>query len=207
MKRKARQEFQAHGVRALLSRHPAVRRLKRERFPTQHGNRFWSSSWVLMDYLGRSGLPPACRVIDVGCGWGLAGIFCASRYGARVTAVDADPDVFPFLRLHAGVNRVDIATLRSDFTRITTRTLREVDYLIGADICFWDSLVRPIHNLILRALRAGVKGVLIADPGRSPFEAVGESVLSRREGEVLTWTTSRPRTMHGRILRLGDGFR
>ena len=207
MKRKAKREFQAHGVRALLSRHPAIRRLKRERFPTRHGNRFWSSSWVLMDYLGRSGLPRGCRVMDVGCGWGLAGIYCARRYGARVTAVDADPDVFSFLRLHADVNRVSIATLRSDFARITTAALREIDYLIGADICFWDSLVRPIHNLILRSFRAGVKGVLIADPGRSPFEAVGDSVLSRREGEVLSWTTSRPRTMHGRILRVGDGFR
>ena len=207
MKRKARREFQAHGVRALLSRHPAIRRLKRERFPSRHGNRFWSSSWVLMDYLDRSGLPRGCRVMDVGCGWGLAGIYCARRYGARVTAVDADPDVFSFLRLHADVNRVSIETIRSDFARITTAALREIDYLIGADICFWDSLVRPIHNLILRSFRAGVKGVLIADPGRSPFEAVGESVLSRREGEVLSWTTSRPRTMHGRILRVGDGFR
>jgi predicted nicotinamide N-methyase len=179
--------------------------LKRERFPTRHGNRFWSSSWVLMDYLDRLGLPEDCRVMDVGCGWGLAGIYCARRYGSRVTAVDADPDVFPFLRLHAEANRVSIATLRSDFARITAATLGEIDYLIGADICFWDSLVRPVQNLILRALRAGVRGVLIADPGRSPFEAVGTSVLSRREGEMLSWTTRRPRTIHGRILRVGDG--
>ncbi len=202
MKGRHRKEYSAHGVRALLSRHPAVRRLKKDRFPTQHGNRFWSSSWVLMDYLGRRGLPRGARVMDVGCGWGLAGIYCAKRYGARVTGVDADADVFPFLRLHAEANRVDIGVLRRDFDRITSRTLRDYDYLIGADICFWDSLVRPIRNLIIRAFRAGIRGVFIADPGRSPFEAVGESVLGRHSGEILSWTTKRPRTIHGRILRV-----
>lgn len=142
--------------------------------------------------------------MDVGCGWGLAGIYCAKAFDARVVAVDADPDVFPFLDLHSEVNRVEVAALRRDFTRITTRALEEVDWLIGADICFWDSLVRPLGNLIRRAFRAGVQGVIIADPGRSPFEALGEAALLRFDGEVLSWKTHVPRPLHGRILRLGD---
>lgn len=159
-----------------------------------------------MDYLAGSGMPRGSRVIDVGCGWGLSGIFCAKTFGARVTGVDADPDVFEFHRLHSEANRVNVDTLKRDFNRITTRTLQEFDWLIGADICFWDSLIRPVRNLIRRAFRAGVKGVVIADPGRSPFEAVGEDVLSRHGGEIVTWKTNQPRTMHGRILRLGDGL-
>ncbi|MFO7783020.1 MAG: class I SAM-dependent methyltransferase [Desulfatiglandales bacterium] len=205
MTRRGSQEVRGHGVRALLSRHADVRRLKKRRFPSRHGNRLWSSSWVLMDYLKASGIPKRSRVIDVGCGWGLAGIFCAKHYGAYVIGVDADADVFPFLSLHARVNRVKIEPRKSGFTRITAKTLYGFDYLIGADICFWDALVRPIRNLILRALRAGVKGVFIADPGRTPFEAMAESILAGREGYVLDWKTDEPRPLRGRILSVENG--
>ena len=198
-----RKEFRAHGIRVLLSRHPDVRRLKRERFPTMHGNRVWSSSWLLMDYLNRKGLAPGSRVMEAGCGWGLASVYCAKKHQARVTGVDADEDVFPFLGLHAKVNGVEVDVLRRDFNRITTDFLGGFDLLIAADVCFWDELVRPIRNLVLRALRAGVKEVLIADPGRSPFESVCEHLLKGREGEILDWSTKRPRRIRGRILRMG----
>jgi len=198
-----RRELRAHGIRVLLSHHPAIRRLKRESVPSMHGNRVWSSSWLLMDFLTRTGLPRGVRVLEAGCGWGLAGVYCARRHQARVTGVDRDGDVFPFLRVHAEINRVEIAELRRDFTRITTDVLRGFDLLIAADVCFWDELVGPIRNLILRALRAGVRSVLIADPGRSPFDALGEIMVRTKGGEVLEWTTRHPRRIRGRILRVG----
>jgi len=200
-----RQELKAHGIRVLLSHHPDVRRLKRESIPTMHGNKVWSSSWLLMDYLTHTGLPRGARVLEAGCGWGLAGIYCAKRHEALVTGVDADRDVFPFLRLHAEINRVEIHELCRNFTRITVDVLRGFDVLIAADVCFWDELVRPIRNLVLRALRAGVKMVLIADPGRPPFEAVGKTVLNQRKGEVMEWATRYPRRIRGCILRVGSG--
>jgi RNA polymerase sigma-70 factor (ECF subfamily) len=43
-----------------------------------------------MDYLEHQGLPRETRVMEVGCGWGLAGIYCAREHGARVTGLDAD---------------------------------------------------------------------------------------------------------------------
>ena len=198
-----RRELRAHGIRVLLSHHPAIRRLKRESVPSMHGNRVWSSSWLLMDFLTRTGLPRGVRVLEAGCGWGLAGVYCARRHQARVTGVDRDGDVLPFLRVHAEINRVEIAELRRDFTRITTDVLRGFDLLIAADVCFWDELVGPIRNLILRALRAGVRSVLIADPGRSPFDALGEIMVRTKGGEVLEWTTRHPRRIRGRILRVG----
>jgi len=200
-----RKEFMAHGIRVLLSQHPDVRRLKRESIPIMHGNKIWSSSWLLMDYLTREGLPGGSRVLEAGCGWGLAGIYCAKRHQARVTGVDADGDVFPYLRLHAEINGVEIHELRRDFTRITTAFLRGFDALIAADVCFWDELVPPIRNLVLRALRAGVKMVLIADPGRPPFEAVAETILKKRDGEAMEWSTNHPRRIRGRILKIENG--
>ncbi|MEZ5503739.1 MAG: hypothetical protein R3E50_14165 [Halioglobus sp.] len=41
--------------------------------------------------------------------------------------------------------------------------------LIAADICFWDELVDPVFNMVNRAVRAGVKHIIIADPERSTF--------------------------------------
>jgi len=193
---------QAYGVRLLLSQHPEIRKLKRFNAPSVHGNRLWKSTWLLMDYLHRRGLPEDVRVMEVGCGWGLLGIYCAKKYGARVISVDVDPEVLPYLQLHAKVNEVEISTMKKDFDGLRTKHLQEVDVLIGADVCFWDTLLKPLKNLILRALRAGVKQVLISDPGRPPFEDVGEYFVSKRGGEILDWTAQRPRRSEGRILKI-----
>jgi len=202
--RRRKKYRQAYGVRLLLSQHPEIRKLKRLNAPSVHGNRLWKSTWLLMDYLHRRGLPEDVRVMEVGCGWGLLGIYCAKEYGARVISVDVDPEVLPYLKLHAKVNEVDITTMRKDFDGLRTKHLQEVDVLMGADVCFWDNLVKSLKNLILRALRAKVKQVLISDPGRPPFEEVAEYFISKRGGEILDWTAQRPRRSEGRILKIGS---
>lgn len=204
---RANTEIRAYGVRLLLSRHPEIRRLKRMSMPSVHGNRLWSSTWLLMDYLKGKELPGKARVMEVGCGWGLAGIYCAKRYSAKVTGVDVDPEVFPYLRLHAEINKVQISSLNRSFDRLGIKYLQEVDVLIGADICFWDKMVDPLKRLILRALRAGVELVLIADPGRSPFEQVCEYFVKRRRAEALDWTARQPKYIQGRLLKItANGF-
>ena len=195
---------QAYGVRLLLSQHPEIRSLKQFYAPSVHGNRLWKSTWLLIDYLQRRGLPEGARVMEIGCGWGLLGIYCAKKYGAEVTAVDLDPEVFPYLDLHAKVNGVQIFTLKKDFDGLRIKHLKEVDLLIGADVCFWDDMVKPLKKLILRALRAKVQQVLISDPGRPPFEEVAEYFASRRGGEILDWMAQRPRRTEGRILKINS---
>ena len=204
MTRRRKKYRQAYGVRLLLSHHPEIRKLKQFNSPSVHGNRLWKSTWLLMDYLHRRGLPEGLRVMEVGCGWGLLGIYCAKKYGARVISVDVDPEVLPYLQLHAKVNEVEISTMKKDFEGLRTKHLQDVDILLGADVCFWDTLVKPLKNLILRAIRAGVKQVLISDPGRPPFEDVGEYFVIKRGGEILDWTAQRPRRSEGRILKIGS---
>jgi predicted nicotinamide N-methyase len=157
---------------------------------------------LLIDYLNRKGLPDGARVIEVGCGWGLAAIYCAKQHGAEVTAIDGDAKILPYLRLHAEINEVEITALKKDFTRLRVQDFEQVDVLIGADICFWDTLVDPLRKLILRALRAGVQQVLITDPGRSPFEQLGNYFINKRNGRVFYWTAQRPRRSQGRILKI-----
>jgi predicted nicotinamide N-methyase len=142
--------------------------------------------------------------MEVGCGWGLAGIYCAKKQGATVTGVDIDPEVFPFLRLHADINKVEISFMNKGFDKLTGRVLKDVDVLIGADICFWDNMVDPLKRLVLRAIRAGVGLVVIADPGRPPFQRLCEYFIEKRGAEVMDWATGRPRRIRGLLLKIGE---
>jgi predicted nicotinamide N-methyase len=200
-------DIRAHGVRVLLSRHSEIRKLKRLNTPSFHGNKLWSSSWLLMDYFKRRGLRKGARVMEVGCGWGLAGIYCAKKHGARVTGVDKDSEVFPYLRLHADINKVKITTMKKAFAGVRDEDLKAFDVVIGADICFWDAMVDPLKRFIRRALGAGVRVVLIADPGRPTFEEIGQYFVKKGRGEIFDWTTQRPRRIRGRILKIGSNGR
>jgi len=195
-------EIRAHGVRVLQACHSLVRGIKRQNKPSVHGNKLWASSWVLIDYIKRQGLKKDARVMEVGCGWGLAGIYCAKKHGALVTSVDVDPEVFPYLQLHADINRVKVTPMKRSFNGLTGAHLKDVDILIGADICFWDSMVGPLKGLVRRALRERVGLVLIADPGRTTFEDVGDYFIKKWGGRKFDWTAQRPRRIQGRILEV-----
>jgi len=179
-------------MKILKPSHPQLRQLKKQHKPSSQGYKMWNSTWLLLDYLARKGLPPGSRLLDAGCGWGLASICGARRHGAQVTAVDIDPEVFPFLNLHADLNQVKIRTLEAGFEQISTPLLQRQDVLTGADICFKDQLVAPLYHLIEGALEAGVQQVVIADPGRRPFKKLSAE-CSQKLGAVLhDWQTPEP---------------
>ncbi len=199
-----KREIRAYGIRVLLSRHPEIRNLKRHSSPTSHGNKFWTSSWLLMDYFKRHGMPRGTRIMEIGCGWCLAGIYCAKKHGAVVTGVDIDQDVFPFSRLHAKINKVDITFLKKGFDTLRQGDLKGIDIIMGADICFWDEMVIPLRRLIRRAIRARVGLVLIADPVRSPFEELCRCFTGKKEVRILDWSVKRPRDVSGQILEISS---
>ena len=138
--------------------------------------------------------------MEIGCGWGLLGIFCAKHFDARVTATDADRNVFPFLDLHAEINGVQIATERARFERLTLERLKSVDVLLGADVCFWDELTPVLFNLVKRALKAGVKQIIIGDPSRSPFTELAERCGTFDNVSVIARSMTRPVHASGELL-------
>jgi predicted nicotinamide N-methyase len=204
MTSRAQTEIRAYGIRVLQSHHPEVRKLKHLHTPSVHGNKHWVSSWLLMDYLRCHPLPKGARVMEIGCGWGLAGIYCAKKFDAIVTGVDIDPEVFPYLRLHADINKVHVSTLRQKFNKLKETDLQDIDVVIGADICFWDKMVHPLKRFINRALSAGVKLIIIADPGRSPFEKLSKYFVKKGKGETLDWHVHRPRNIQGQLLKINN---
>ena len=200
-KKKTLTERRFRGVVMPRASHPEIRRIKRQgNHPSIHGNKLWKSSCLLIDYLHNN--PPAhCRsVIDVGCGWGISGIWCARKLGAEVTSMDADPDVFPYLEATAAINKVETDPLVSRFEKLKTRQLADFDMLIAADICFWDELVDPVYNMINRAVKAGVKHILIADPERPTFFEMAERCVEKHCADIVEWETRSPIKASGAIM-------
>ena len=170
--------------------HPAIRRVRRQgNLPTIHGNKLWKSSCLLIDYLQKHPGDVCDSVIDVGCGWGIAGIWCARELGAEVTSVDADANVFPYLDVVAELNGASTTHCVKRFEQLSTAQLARFDVLIAADICFWDDLVDPVFNMVNRAVKAGVKRILIADPERPTFHEMAQRCVDAHCADVLEWQT------------------
>jgi predicted nicotinamide N-methyase len=191
--------YDAYGILMLENKHKAVRRLKKEHEPSVHGHKTWNASFLLMDYLLYHPMPKRSRVLELGCGWGPAGVFCARQFKARVTGVDIDKDVFPYMALLAETNGVELTPKVSGFENLTKRELAEFDVIIGSDICFWDSLVDTLEKLVNRALKAGVKRVVLTDPGRPTFDELCRRVGKRHEVRRYDWYATDPEYFEGEV--------
>jgi len=196
-------EIFEYGLRVFRPRHHKIREIKRLHAASCHGFRLWPSSWLLMDFLNAQGLRKGSRIMELGCGWGLAGIFCAKTCDADVTSVDIDSEVFPYLEIHTQINHVSVSTMNLGFDDLMGDHLKEIDVVIGADICFLDSLVVSLKSLIYRALGEGVQFVAIADPGRTTFEKLGGHFTREMNGEVRGRSIRKPYPIDGRVLRIG----
>ena len=206
-KRRNRTNIKAFGIQLLLSSHPEIRKLKRKYQPSVHGYKSWNSSWLLIDFIKRNHLNPKSNVLEIGCGWGLSGIYCAKKYAVTVTATDIDPDIYPFLNLHASINQVDITYLNIGFEKIRSNILKNADLVIGSDICFWENLIDPLRRLIQRAKRASVDKILIADPGRPTFDELSERFISKRGADLLEHEIKKPYPVSGKILKIENNLK
>lgn len=195
------------GLQILNSSHRDIKRLKQEGHVAElHGNKFWNSSFLLMNHLKRHPLKKHSRVLEIGCGWGLLGIYCARNFSARVTGVDADKNVFPFLKLHSEINGVRIKTEQGSFQHLTKTWLSKFDVILGSDICFWDDMSNTLYNLIRRSLQAGVKQIIISDPCRPPFtDLAGRCQDKLPNAYTVSRRMSRPVRASGELLIIENG--
>lgn len=198
--------YKAYGIYLMETKHRLIRRLRKAYQPSVHGHKTWNSSFLLMDYLIHEPLPRKCRVLEIGCGWGPGSIFCAQRFKAQVTALDIDKEVFPFLDVLAALNDVEVTHLTSRFERLRTDQLAQFDVIIGSDICFWESLTKPLNRLVNRALDAGVKRVIVTDPGRPTFYEFCDLARKRHQVGLQEWYATEPEYFAGEVvdIRAGD---
>ena len=190
------------GLELFTRKHPKLRKLlsKRADQPEIHGDKVWFSSYFIMDYLDKHPPSDKARVMEVGCGWGPLGIYCAKNFNSKVTAVDADKYVFPFLDLHAEQNGVKITHKVSRYENLKPALLAKQELVAGGDICFWDELVDPLHTLIKNSLDAGVKRIVIGDPGRPPFMKLARMCRKLYGAKLKAAKTAKPRAYDGYLL-------
>ena len=192
------------GINALRSSHPGVRKLKRlQKGHSAHGNKVWRSSFVLMDYLSTWEIPEYSRVLDIGCGWGLAGIYLAKNYRAQVTGLDIDESVEPYLRLQASINDCTVDFEARSFESLQKTELANYHTVMGTDICFWDEMTTPLFDLLQLARSAGTEQILIADPGRPPFWDLAERCVASLGAEIITRKIDQPWKTEKFILAIG----
>jgi len=132
---------------------------------------YWAQLWPAARMLAKvvvrekwEAYPQPVRVLEVGCGLGLAGIAGLAR-GLQVTFSDVDETALAFAAANARLN---------GFTEFQTRPLdfrcppADVKYpvVIGSDLMYEERLVDPLVGL-LRAVLAPGGVCLIADPDRT----------------------------------------
>lgn len=194
--------YQAYGIYLLESKHRLIRRLKKAYQPSVHGHKTWNASFLLMDYLQHKPLKKKSKVLEVGCGWGPASIYCAKRFKARVTGLDVDKEVFPFLDVLAELNEVEIAPMTRRLETLKGPDLGKFDVIVGSDICFWDSLVKSLNQMINRAMKNGVKRIVITDPGRPTFYELCDMARKKHRVELAEWYANEPRHFVGEVVEI-----
>ncbi|WP_200373144.1 class I SAM-dependent methyltransferase [Thiocystis violacea] len=188
----------------MKTRHPDIRSLNKTGVkPGIHGTHVWPSSFMIMEYLETHPMEDGQRVMEIGCDWGLLGIFCAKHFPVKVLLTDADRQVFPYVDTHARLNKVQVRTEQMDFERIPDRRLREHDVLIGADICFWPELGTQLRRLVQRALSQDVGRIILADPGRSTFLRLADYCEHQFAATLTPWQTSGRAKSDGYLLVIG----
>ena len=152
-----------------------------------YGTQVWRSSFTMMSYLEAHPIEQRSRVVEVGCGWGLNGIFCAKRFDARVVLTDKDDNVFPYVRAHEALNSVKVATEHTRLERLSDQRLETTDVILGSDICFWPELATALRGFIGRALASGVRRIVLADPGRTTFLRLAKHCIDRYSARLIPW--------------------
>lgn len=191
----------AHGLQILKQKHPLIRSLnKAGSRPSIYGTQVWQSSYFLMEYLAEHPLEQHQRLMEVGCGWGLLGIFCAKQFAVDALLTDADEQVFAYVMTHARLNQVSVRTEHVRFEGVTHRHLRECDILLGADICFWPELGTQLRRLIERALSSGLQTILLADPGRASFMQLAKYCQYHFDAKMIRQQAARRAESSGYVL-------
>ncbi|ROR99054.1 lysine methyltransferase [Sinobacterium caligoides] len=193
-----------YDLELLSPQHPAIEQLKQQHPTSIHGDKVWDACFLLIDHFRKNPPQTGSKVLELGCGWGLAGIYLSKYYGCVVTAVDADANVFPYLQLHATVNDAKIDCQQSRFEQLEQKVLGSFDIIIAADVCFWDELSDIHQQLIDRAIAADVEQIVYADPEREPFVELAEYCAEQHCAQIELIELAGPPAARGAIMVINN---
>ena len=124
------------------------------------------------------------RILEVGCGLGLASLVLAHR-GADVVASDHHPLAESFLAYNAGLNDLPALHYRDLPWELPDTTLGRFDLIIGSDVLYERGHALQIARMMERHARPTAE-LLLTDPGRG--NSARFSRLLESEGFVVEST-------------------
>jgi predicted nicotinamide N-methyase len=124
----------------------------------------WPSGVALAQAIGSQPLPGR-RVLELGCGLGLASVAAAAA-GATVLAVDRSPEATTFAAVNAARNGLTLDTAVASFDE-PQQLLRDApwDLVLAADVLYEQRNVPVLLSLMPRLVDKGGE-VWLGDPGR-----------------------------------------
>ena len=142
---------------------------------------FWAYPWAAGSALARVVLDRADeivgrKVLDIGCGGGVAALAAARADALRVVANDVDPWALAVARLAAHRQHLYLDFLREDLTE-HPRHVTGYDVVLCGDLAY-ERRTAPRQRALLERARADGARVLVADAGRTYFEDRGLSLLA-----------------------------
>lgn len=174
------QGFTTRNITAHIGGHPYLLRVlsDRQQFsdPDGHGERLGISSaqWSLFGQLWPSGrlLAQAMdkadihgkRVLEIGCGIGLASLVLQRR-GADVVATDVHPLAESFLAYNAALNALPALHYRQLRWSHPLPTLGDFDLIIASDVLYERGHAELLAGVVMRHARPDCD-IVITDPGR-----------------------------------------
>lgn len=143
---------------------PRPRRVARGLEPMPYWAQVWPASVAMARLLMRGPSLAGQRVIDLGCGLGVAAA-AAARRGARVVLFDADRTALRFARFNVEQNDgLDVETVLADWRHVDPPG--RCDLVLMADVTYDDAQHAAQLGMLERVLAAG-GCALHADPSRS----------------------------------------
>ena len=131
---------------------------------------YWAELWPSGVALARAAaktVGPGERVVELGCGLGVASI-AAALAGAEVLATDWAPEALTFTEANAARNGLRVETALVSWTEPDELVARGPwDWVLAADVLYENRNVAPLAALVPRLARRA----LVADPGRPAAQA------------------------------------
>lgn len=154
---------------------------------------FWAFAWPGGSALARTVLDhpekvAGRRVLDLGTGGGVAALAAARAGAGEVVANDQDPWALATARLAAARQGLSLTFLPGDLT-LVAEAAEAYDVVLCGDMAYERSVAPRIRAFLDRARAAGAT-VLVADAGRTYFDATGMRLLG-------AWTLSVPEDLEG----------
>jgi predicted nicotinamide N-methyase len=192
-------ELLAHYAHTLIDVWEAAERLARRPLPAP----FWAYPWAAGSALARvlldlPELVAGKRVLDFGAGGGVASLAAARAGAASVIANDIDATALLVCRIAAAAQHLRIDTRHADVCADPAYAA-QFDVVLCSDLHYERHETPRQKRVLARARRAGAD-VIIADAGRTYFDAGGLELLAEYEVPV-------PADLEGAPLRVARVFR